>query len=67
MLFGEAQYDPCVWLQANIVCLRQESPIKNGLQTYEDPETCKLYSKLIVIVSDFTGICIRRELTLPYS
>ena len=31
MLFGGAQYHPCVWLQADIASPRQESPIKNGL------------------------------------
>ena len=52
MLFGGAQYYPCVWLQVYIACTKQESTIENGL--YEDPETGKLYPKLIV--SDFTDI-----------
>ena len=65
MLFGGAQYQPCVWLQADIACPRRESPIKNGLYVYEDPETGKLYPKLIM--SDFTDIWIRQELALPYS
>ena len=52
MLFGGAHRQPCVWLQADIACPRQESPIENGL--YKDPETDKLYPKLIM--SDFTDI-----------
>ena len=65
MLLGGAQYQPCVWLQADIACPRQESSIQNGLLAYEDPEIGKLYPKLIV--SDFTDIWIRLELALPYS
>ena len=52
MLFETAQYQPCLWLQTDIAYPRQESPIKNDF--YEDPETGKLYPKLIV--SDFTDI-----------
>ena len=52
MLFEGAQYQPCVWLQADFACHRHESPIENGL--YGDPETGKLYPKFTV--SDFTDI-----------
>ena len=31
MLFGGAQYQPYVWLQADIAYPRQESPNKNGV------------------------------------
>ena len=31
ILLGGAQYQPCVWLRANISCPRQESLIKNGM------------------------------------
>ena len=36
---GRAQYQPCVWLQADTACPRQKSPIKKGLYAYEDPKT----------------------------
>ena len=54
MMFGGAQYQPCVWLQADIACPRQESSMQNGLYVYERPETVKLYPKSIV--TDFTEI-----------
>ena len=31
MMFGGAQYQSCVLLEADVACPRQESPIKNGL------------------------------------
>ena len=54
MLLGAAQYNSCVWIQADIDYPRQESLIKIVCNAYEDPETGKLYPKLIV--NDFTYI-----------
>ena len=61
-----ADWRSTISAMCDIACPRQESPIKNGVKAYEDPETGKLYHATL-IMSDFPDIWICRELALPYS